>query len=171
MINLNASTLNSNDLNFSMTTSSGDTIDLSMYDELKSELSYQENENSTTTMLSLSHSYGYEYKYEGNGLDEQDKLEIQQAMETIEPLIEDFMKKSQENSLSNPEVINKAFEINSYLPKSDDIDTNNYISDQTLSLIDKVLEKAENQSQLALVQAQKLFEALNAQRESFELYM
>jgi hypothetical protein len=171
MQSIYANSYNYSDFNFSMTTSSGDTIDLMMYDETSSELSYQKDAVATTTMLSLKHSYGYEYKYEGDGIDAQDQKEIDAAMKQIEPMIADFMEKAQENSLSNAQITNKAFDINSYLAKPEDLSTKNYQNGKLLKTIDKILEKAENQNEKILKEAQKLFDALLKQQEQFELYM
>ncbi|MBE0491048.1 MAG: hypothetical protein IBX44_02230 [Sulfurospirillum sp.] len=170
MQNINASSYSYNDFNFSMQTSSGDKIDLKLYDEKNSALSYEKDKNTTIAMLSLSHSYGYSFSYEGNGIDTNDALEIAQAMEMIKPILEEYFDNIKEPK-SNAEVINKAFDINTYLPKSQDLTTKNYLNDQTLKNIDKILEKTQNQNEKILKEAQKLFDALIKQSERFELYM
>jgi len=156
-----------------MQTSSGDKIDLKMYDEKASEMSYKKDGNSTEMMLSLTHSYGYNFHYEGNGIDAQDKKEIAEAMEAIKPMLEQYMDnvKESEEDFSIAEITNKAFDINQYLPKTEDLNTKNYLSDKTLKTIDKILEKAENQNQKMLKHAQKLFDSLIKQMDRFELYM
>ena len=73
MQSISTSQYSYNDFNFSMKTSSGDTIDLKMYDERLAEFSHQKNDTTETTTLSLSHAYGYSFHYEGNGIDAQDK--------------------------------------------------------------------------------------------------
>lgn len=170
MQSINASSYSYNDFNFSMQTSSGDKIDFKLYDEKSSALSFEQNKDTTTTMLSLSHSYGYNFSYEGNGIDENDKKEIAKAMEIIKPMLEEYFDNIKEPT-SNSDVTNKAFDINSYLPKTEDLDTKNYLNDQTLKTIDKVLEKAQNQNKKILKVAQKLFDALMKQNERFEFYM
>ena len=171
MQSINASNYSYNDFNFSMKTSSGDTIDLKMYDERAVEFSHQKNDTTETTTLSLSHSYGYNFRYEGNGIDEQDKKEIEEAMKLIQPMMEDYLKNVAEGEPKNSDIINSAFDINSYLPKPKDNNTKNYLNDETLKTIDKVLEKVENQNEKILKEAQKLFDALLQQNERFELYM
>lgn len=59
-----------------MQTSSGDTINLKMYDEKATDFSHEQDANSSKTTLSLSHAYGYSFKYEGNGIDENDQKEM-----------------------------------------------------------------------------------------------
>lgn len=173
MQSIQANTYDYNNFNFSMQTSSGDKIDLKMYDEKSSEISYKQNQNSTSMMLSLSHSYGYSFKYEGNGIDAQDQKEIDKAMETIKPMLEKYMEnvKESEEDFSIAEITNKAFDINQYLPKTENLATKNYLSDKTLKTIDKILEKAEHQNEKMLKHAQKLFDSLLKQMDRFELYM
>jgi hypothetical protein len=156
-----------------MQTSSGDKIDLKMYDKKSSEVAFEKNGNSSSMMLSLTHSYGYSFHYEGNGIDAQDKKEIDAAMKTIEPTIEQYMEnvKESEEDFSMSEITNRAFDINQYLPKTENLDTKNYLDDKTLKTIDKILEKAEHQNEKMLKHAQKLFESLLKQMDRFELYI
>ena len=173
MQSISANNYNYNDFNFSMQTSSGDKIDLKMYDEKSSEVSYKKDDNSTEMMLSLTHSYGYSFHYEGNGIDAQDKKEIDEAMKTIKPMLEKYMEnvKKSEEDFSIAEITNNAFDINQYLPKTEDLNNKNYLSDKTLKTLDKILEKAEHQNEKMLKHAQKLFESLLKQMDRFELYM
>lgn len=171
MQSINASNYSYNDFSFSMKTSSGDTIDLKMYDERAAEFSHEQNDSSTITTLSLSHAYGYNFHYEGNGIDAQDKQEIAEAMKLVEPIMEKFLKNVSESEPKNADIVNSAFDINSLLPKAKDINTKNYLNDNTLKTFDKVLEKVENQNEKILKEAQKLFDALLKQSERFELYM
>ncbi len=171
MQSINANSYSYNDFNFSMQTSSGDKINLKLYDEKSTELSYAKTKNATSATLSLTHAYGYNFSYEGNGIDANDKKEIAQAMEIIQPMLDEYFASIKETPKSNAEIINKAFDINSYLPKTEDLNTKNYLNDKTLKTIDKVLEKAQHQNEKTLKAAQKLFDALLKQSERFELYM
>ena len=173
MQSVQANNYNYNDFGFSMQTSSGDKIDLQLYDEKSSEVSYKKDGKSTEMMLSLAHSYGYKFAYKGDGIDAQDKKEIDQAMKTIKPMLEQYMKnvKESENDFSMSEITNKAFDINQHLPKAKDLNTKNYLSDKTLKNIDKILEKADNQNEKMLKHAQKLFDSLQKHMDSFELYI
>jgi len=171
MNSINASSYSYNDFNFSMQTSSGDTINLKMYDEKATDFSHQEDANSSKTTLSLSHAYGYSFKYEGNGIDANDQKEIDQAMKLIQPMLDEYFKNVNETAPKNADIINQAFNINAYLPKPQDINTKNYLNDSTLKTLDKILEKTEHQNEKILKEAQKLFDALLKQNERFELYM
>lgn len=191
MQSVSANSYNYNDFNFSMQTSSGDKVDLKLYDETSSQASIQKDGNTTTTSLTLTHSYGYSFNYEGNGIDKNDKKEIEEAMKVIQPmLVKYFENINQSEKLpSEADVTNKAFDINSYLPKAHDSrdnnnehdygqknnnydqNTKNYLNDSTLKTIDKILEKVENQTEKILNEAQKLFDKLLKQADRFELYM
>ena len=172
MQSISENSYNYNDFNFSIQTSSGDTIDLKLYDKKSSEMSYEKNGDSAEMMLSLTHSYGYSFEYQGDGIDAQDKKEIDEAMKTIKPMLEQYMQnvKESKDDFSMSEITNKAFDINQYLPKTEDLNTKNYLSDKTLKKIDKILEKAENQNEKLLKHAQKLFDSLQKQMDRFELY-
>jgi len=173
MQSVQANGYNYNDFGFSMQTSSGDTINLKLYDEKSSEVSYKKDDNSTKMVLSLTHSYGYKFSYEGNGIDAQDKKEIAKAMETIQPMLEKYMKnvKESKDDFAMSEITNKAFDINQHLPKVKDLNTKNYLNDRTLKNIDKILEKTDNQNDKMLKHAKKLFDSLLKQSDRFELYI
>jgi hypothetical protein len=121
MNSINASSYSYNDFNFSMQTSSGDTINLKMYDEQSTDFSHQNDANASTTTLSLSHAYGYNFKYEGNGIDAQDKQEIAEAMKLIQPMLEDYLKNVADSEPKNADIINQAFDINTYLSNTANI--------------------------------------------------
>ena len=174
MQSINTNNYSHNDFSFSMQTSSGDKIDLLLYDEKSSEISMKSDKKSTNMSLSLSHSYGYSFNYVGNGIDENDKKEIKAAMKIIQPMLEKYfsnINKSQ-NSQSEAEITNKAFDINSYLPKFTNENNNkiNYLNDKTLQTIDKILENTKNQNNKILKHAQKLFDKLIKQSSGFEYY-
>ncbi len=173
MQSVNTSNYSYNHFDFSMQTSSGDKIDLKLYDEKSSEILYKQDGNKTEMMLSLSHSYGYSFHYEGNGIDAQDQKEIDEAMKTIKPMLEKYMEnvKNSEEDFSMAEITNQAFDINQYLPKIDDLNTKNLLSDKTLKTIDSILQRAQNQNQKMLEHAQKLFDSLLNQMDRFELYV
>jgi len=170
---INSSNYNYNSFDFSMQTSSGDKIDLKLFDEKSSELSYKQDDNSTSMMLSLRHSYGYEFHYEGNGIDAQDKKEIAKALEKIEPMLEKYLENVEQSkdSISPSNIINSAFDMKQILPKPNDLDTKNYLSDKLLDSFDKVLQNIQEQNDKILEEAKKLFDSLVKQMDRFELYI
>ena len=92
MVNSNYANASYNAFNYSFKTSSGDTINLSMYDNKELSYSNKSSKNSQEQTLSLKHSYGYKFELSSdNGLSEQDRAEIAKAMEELRPKIDDFI--------------------------------------------------------------------------------
>ncbi|NCD12039.1 MAG: diacylglycerol kinase [Epsilonproteobacteria bacterium] len=171
MQTISASTYNANRFGFSLQTSSGDTIDLSMYNERSMEFSQTTNGNSRATTLSLSHAYGYSFSYEGNGIDANDQKEIDEAMKVIQPMMDEYLKSVEQSNTNAAKLTNTAYDINALLPKSENLDTQNYANDSLLKSLDKILEQAQNQNEKMLQEAQKLFDTILKQQKGFELYM
>ena len=149
-------------MSFSMKTSSGDEISFSMYDNKNLEFSSQKNGTSSQRSLTLTHEYGYEFAYKGNGIDEQDMKEIEEAMKQIRPQVDEFMKNVKEgdkiagSSQSISELSNK---IKQMLPDAKDLDHKNFINDNMLKMFDELL--AKNDANKNLLRATKsLFETL-----------
>ena len=94
------SSLNSFDFKFK--TSSGDEINLSMYNNKSLEYKKQSDKNTQTSELTLSHKYGYKFEFKSNGLSQQDKLEIAKALENITPNIDEFINnENQKNAIGS----------------------------------------------------------------------
>ena len=94
------SSLNSFDFKFK--TSSGDEINLSVYNNKSLEYKKQSDKNTQTSELTLSHKYGYKFEFKSNGLSQQDKLEIAKALEDITPKIDELINnKNQKNAIGS----------------------------------------------------------------------
>ncbi len=160
-----------NSFNFSMTTSSGDKISLDLYDEKSSSFLYAKSTNSKFASVSLSHSYGYHFHYEGDGIDKNDKREIDEALKIIKPMLEQYFDNINKSSQKTTEadIVNRAFDINSKLPQIKNEDAKYYLNHKTLKMMDNILAKPENKNNLK--SAQKLFDELLRQMEGFKLYM
>ena len=173
MQSVSANNYSSNAFGFSLQTSSGDTIDLSMYDQRSAEISQETNGSTQTTTLSLSHAYGYSFHYQGDGIDANDQKEIDAAMKQIQPMMDEYLKNVQESdgSTTQAKTTNTAYDINALLPKAQDLNTQNYTNDALLKSLDKILEKARNQQEKMVQEAQKLFDSILKQQKGFNLYM
>ncbi|WP_041957431.1 hypothetical protein [Sulfurospirillum arsenophilum] len=173
MQSISASNYSYNSLDFSLQTSSGDTIDLSMYDERSLEVSQEQSGNTSSTSLSLSHAYGYSFQYKGDGIDANDQKEIDAAMKLIQPMMDEYLKNVEEsgNSTTQAKTTNTAYDINSKLPTIEELNTQNYANDSILKSLDKILEKAQKQNEKLLQEAQKLFDSILKQQKGFELYI
>ena len=149
-------------MSFSMKTSSGDEISFSMYDNKSLEFSSQKNGSSSQRSLTLTHEYGYEFAYKGNGIDEQDMKEIEEAMKQIRPQVDEFMKNVKEGDKiagSSQSISDLSNKIKQMLPDAKDLDHKNFINDNMLKMFDELLAKNDANKNL-LSTAKRLFDTL-----------
>ncbi|NLC27809.1 MAG: ATP/GTP-binding protein [Campylobacteraceae bacterium] len=159
-----------NSLDFTINTTSGDKISLNMYD--KKSFSYQEyQENGLNTKeLTLSHVYGYKFSYEGNGIDANDRREIEEALKAIQPKVDDYLRNVKESGIPSPkEILNDAFSMRQNLPQLKDENYKNAVADGLLKTFDKSLSMLKA-DQIVLESAKTIFEKILEQFESFSLY-
>lgn len=159
-----------NNLDFSFKTSSGDEINLSMYDNKSLSYKNTTTKNFNSTELTLSHQYGYNFEFKSNGITAQDMKEIKKAIEELTPKIDDFMKNVQKNEpFSDQTITNLANSIKKELPDYQNENEKNLISNNLLDLFDNLLEK--NKADMNLLQtSKKLFDEIQKQLDSFSLY-
>ena len=134
------SSLNSFDFKFK--TSSGDEINLSMYNNKSLEYKKQSDKNTQTSELILSHKYGYKFEFKSNGLSQQDKLEIAKALEYITPKIDEFINNENQK---------------------------NAIGSSVLDLFDNLL-KQNKADEKTLQSSKNLFDEILKQLQSFSIY-
>ncbi|MGH1601441.1 ATP/GTP-binding protein [Campylobacter majalis] len=162
---------NLNSLDFSFKTSTGDKINLSMYDNKSVSYNSAKTQNSSVSVMTLTHEYGYNFSYEGNGLDANDIAEINEALKTIQPQIDEFMKNINEGfGYSNQEIVNLANSMKKELPSPKDLNHANAIADKTLKLFDELLKQHKANQEL-LNKSNKLFENLLNQTHKFSFYV
>ncbi|ABK82116.1 ATP/GTP-binding protein [Campylobacter fetus] len=163
-----------NNFAFNFKTSSGDSINLSLYDNKKLNYSSQKDGSSSSKELTLSHQYGYKFEFNSNGLSEQDRAEIAQAMEDLKPKLEDFMKKIKENEpFSDDTITNLANSLKKDLPNVKSENQKNAVSSSLLDLFDNIITKNTDNNVLdknILYPANKLFEEMLKQMERFSIY-
>lgn len=159
-----------NSLDFTIKTRSGDTLSLNMYDNKSMQYSASKNGNNQTQELTLSHAYGYKFSYEGNGIDAQDKKEIAQALEALQPRIDEYLKNVEQSGIPTPrDILNSAFDFRQELPTPKNENHKNAIAQGLLETFDKSLGGLGAQEK-AIETAQNLFERMLEQLESFSLY-
>ena len=92
----------SHDLSIMMKTSSGDVINLDMSNS--SALSYknQQDENGSKTEFSFASNQNFQFKVDSNGIDAQDKKEIEAFLEIAQPYIDNFMSELSEDQQKSP---------------------------------------------------------------------
>lgn len=162
---------NYNTLDFSFKTSSGDKINLSMYDSKNFQYENLKTKHSNLQSLTLTHEYGYSFSYTGNGLDSNDIAEINKALKEIQPKIDEFMKNTNSGiNFSNQEISNIANSLKSKLPEPKDLNHLNMISDKVLKMFDELLEQNKATKEL-LTKTNKLFNDLFNQTNKFSLYV
>jgi len=167
MFGATVSSQNLNSFDFSMKTSSGDKIDLSMYSNEEVDLSMSKDSGLQAMSISIKEEYGYNFSYEGNGIDEQDKKEIQQALKKIEPLLGIF--KNSNFEASHEDKTNLAFDINSFLPKAKDDNHKNFIKDSVIDKMDEMLKAFDAADEMRQL-ASDVFDMLEEQMEGLRLY-
>lgn len=92
----------SHDLSIAMRTSSGDLIKLDFSNEQSSSMRHSQNENGSKTSMSFSSMQSFEFSIKSNGIDEQDKKEIDAFMKIAQPFIDDFLKELSQDAPKTP---------------------------------------------------------------------
>jgi hypothetical protein len=171
MVQLNTLNASYNQFGFELTTSSGDKIALSMYDNQTIETALQKGEGSQKIAMSLRHEYGYSFKYEGDGIDARDQKEIEEAMKLIRPMFQKFLESVQKSDEMPgiDEVSNITQLLKGELPQPKDDNTLNYLKDRTVDEMDDILSLFE-ESQKILESAKVFFDKLFDASQLFEMY-
>ncbi len=167
MFKTSYSSYNIQNFDFSMKTSSGDKISLSMYSSSASDMKLSRKDGLETLQLSLKEEYGYSFSYKGDGIDEQDQKEIKEALKKIEPLLKIFQKDPLE--ISYEEKNNLSFDINRLLPTPRDTNHENFIKSKTLDKMDEMLKAFDAVDQMREL-AIDVFDMLQRQMNSMTLY-
>lgn len=161
MISASSAAANYNSFDLSIKTSSGDTINLSLYDNKSTSSSFEKNGNSQMASMSLRHESGYSFSYEGNGIDANDKKEIEAAMKEIKPMLDTYLSNVEESKklFGGQSLHQIANDIGIHLPKPKDINMANFTKDKLLDTADKSLSE-KPVSKLAMESMQALFDRL-----------
>jgi len=164
------------DLNISMKTSSGDTIKLDFANEQSASYKQEKDENGTLTSMSFSSMQSFKYSIDSNGIDAQDRKEIDAFMKIAQPYIDDYLKELQDSEPKTP-VSKLAKEIASIFEptKNREQNTKNQIKSDIVKVFDNSLNKlklTEEEStkysiEDILKQTQKLLEKTLEQFDNF----
>ena len=158
MISSSVDAYRSHDLNIQMRTSSGDAISLDFSN--KQELSTQQTKdaNGSSSSFSFSSMQSYSFKVDSNGIDAQDKKEIQAFMKIAQPYIDNFMKELSGGEQSTPRgQITKA--LNEVLTplKGKGQDHQNHVKNEIVKVFDKAASQIEQFDKI-FEESQKLLE-------------
>ncbi len=163
------STMNS--FSFDFTTSSGDRIELSMYDNRSFSYEHSRSGGRESVSMSLKHEFGYSFSYRGDGIDARDQKEIEEAMKAIEPIFETFAKnvKKSGESAGARELANISQAMRDMMPKPKSEDGLALLKNSTVDTMDSVLSLFERDENL-LESAKNLFERLFERLEGLQIY-
>jgi len=150
----------SHDLSISMRTSSGDTINMDFSSKSSLSLSHEQNQNGTKSAFSFSSMQTFDFSMETNGIDAQDKKEIDAFMKIAQPYIDSFLKELKEDAPKSP--INKIARdvASAFAPmKQKDQDTQNFTKSSIVEMFDKSINTLEIPTKSDIFEnAQKLLE-------------
>ncbi|NPA11213.1 MAG: ATP/GTP-binding protein [Epsilonproteobacteria bacterium] len=166
MTSVDKYSFNSASFSFSFTTSSGDKIDLKMFDSLEMNSETSSNAFATKQEFTLKHQYGYEFSYKGDGLSEQDLKEIKEALNRVKPMLEKFLKEKNSNEKT---ITNFTHQIKSFLPSFKNENSKNALKSMTLDSFDEVLKSIKAQMS-ELERAKQLFDKLFDESNKLEFF-
>jgi len=119
------------DLNIAMQTSSGDRITMDFSNHKSSSLSYTKDAKGESASMKFFSMQSFQFTVESNGIDTQDKKEIDAFMKKAKPFIDKFLKELSQDAPGTPitqiaKSIATAFEPNEHntLAKNNHIKTN-----------------------------------------------
>jgi len=153
----------SHDLNIMMKTSSGDVIKLDFSNEKSLSYANEKNENSSKSVLKFSSMESFKFSIDSNGIDEQDKKEIEKFLEIAKPYIDNFLEELKEDD-KNSTPLNKTAQnivdsLYSLTDKSQN--TKNYAKNSLVDMFDKAIhlnKTIEKQFDKMFEEAKKLLE-------------
>jgi hypothetical protein len=90
------------DLNISMKTSSGDTIEMDFSNHNALSLSQKKNNEGSSTSMSFSSMQSFSFKIESNGITAQDQKEIEAFMKEAQPYVDNFLKELHQDAPASP---------------------------------------------------------------------
>lgn len=146
----------SHDLNIKMQTSSGDVIRLDLSNEKSLQYASQKGENGSKSVMKFASMQSFQFSVDSkNGIDEQDKKEIEKFMEIAKPYLDKFMDELKNDAPKSP-VTKIAQNIADIFAPATQKDENlkNIAKNSVVELFDKELEKNKSIQE----QFDKLFE-------------
>ncbi len=168
----NSINVSNNSFSFDIQTSSGDKISLSLKDNKELDFSEQKGENWQKDSFSLKEELGYSFSYSGNGIDKNDKKEIERAMKLIKPIYQKFLeniKKSDKALDANHLLTNSAHDIKSKFPKLNSKDARILLKNKTIDTFDDIFS-IFNKDKKLIENTKKLFDRLFDKDSKLELY-
>lgn len=135
----------SHDLNITMRTSSGDVIKMDFANKQSLSYSSQKNEDTTKQSLTFSSMQSFQFTMTSNGIDAQDKKEIDAFMKIAQPYIDNFLKELDQDAPKTP-VTKLAHQIaDIFQPMQEkNEDTQNYVKTNLVKMFDNSMQQIDN---------------------------
>jgi len=158
----------SHDLNIAMRTSSGDEIKMDFANKQSLSMRHQESDNETKDTLTYSSMQSFQFSIKSNGIDAQDKKEIDAFMKIAQPFIDSFLEELDNETPKSP-VSKLAHSIAELFQpmKEKDENTQNYVKTNIVDMFDKSLQqlkdinKVFNDTQILLEKTLQEFDQFN----------
>ena len=90
------------DLNITMQTSSGDRITMDFANHKNSSLSYTKDAKGESASMQFSSMQSFQFTIDSNGIDAQDKKEVDAFMKKAKPFIDKFLKELRQDAPGTP---------------------------------------------------------------------
>ena len=137
-------TYRAHDLNISMRTSSGDVIEMDFANHQSASLSHEQNADGSKTQMSFSSMQSFQFSVDSNGIDAQDKKEIDAFMKIAQPFIDDFLKELKDDAPKSP-VSKIAHDIASIFEPNSERSENskNNVKTNIVDMFDNAMKKLE----------------------------
>ena len=164
------------DLSIMMKTSSGDVIKMDFSNEKSLQYAKKEGNGGSAELMKFSSMQSFSFSMETNGIDEQDKKEIEAFMKIAQPYIDKFLDELKEDAPKSPvnKIAQQIADVFSSM-KAKDENTQNYAKNSIVKLFDDAMEQNKEITKTfdeLFKQTQKLLEkTLQAfDKENRELY-
>lgn len=161
----------SHDLNIAMRTSSGDVLSMDFTNKKSVSLLHEETKNGSSDTLVLSSMQSFQFSMKSNGIDAQDKKEIEAFMKIAQPHIDGFLKELDAEAPKSPvsKLAHQIAEI--FQPMKDkDIDVQNFTKNKIVEMVDNSL-KPLNSIDRIFEDAKKLLEKTLQEFDDFNKFI
>lgn len=152
----------SHELSIQMKTSSGDMISLNFQNNQSLSMSQQQHNGSIQSAFSFRSMQAFSFEMQSNGLNDQDKKEIDAFMKQAQPYIDNFIKELSEGNQTTP--VNKvASKVTSILAdlKNRPETVKNYAKNEIAGLLDNAASKTKGINEKMIEEAQKLMKKIS----------
>jgi hypothetical protein len=158
----------SHELSIQMRTSSGDVINMDFANQQALSMEASKNGSERSASFSFASLQSYQFSMETNGIDEQDKKEIEAFMEIAQPYIDNFMKELESGEQHTP--MNKAaksvsdvFAPINGMPEQ----SKHHGKDSIVKMMDRAMENVQQHEKL-IDQSQKFLDQILKNLDEFQ---